>query len=64
MCRCLFALVAQFYPRKFPDNYWLLVICVAAYALCTAALNMFITYVEGDAILFTLPHKVLLILAL
>lgn len=24
---CSFALFAQFFPRKFPDNYWVLLIC-------------------------------------
>ena len=39
-------------PSKFPDNWWLLAACVAAYALLTLALNTFTSYFEGNAFVF------------
>jgi hypothetical protein len=30
---CAFALVAQFYPAKFPDNKLVIIVCAAVYAL-------------------------------
>lgn len=52
---CFFALLAQFYPKKFPDNWWLLLGCVIAYGILSTALNLFINHVEGDAFLITQP---------
>lgn len=56
--RCLLALVAQFYPKKWPGQWWVMLVCVLAYGACTVALNLFITRVEGEVFLFTRPRKV------
>ena len=37
---CATALLAQFYPKPFPDNYWLLVACVVVYFLLNTALQV------------------------
>lgn len=50
---CSIALVAQFYPQKHPDSWWLLFCCVIAYAACTAALNLFLLRFEGETFFFT-----------
>lgn len=57
-CRCSIALIAQFYPRKHPDNWWLLLCCIIAYAICTAALNLFLLRFEGEVFCFTKATKV------
>lgn len=57
-CRCSTALVAQFYPKKHPDNWWLLLFCIIAYAACTAALSLFLCRFEQDAFYFTVAKKV------
>ncbi|KAK9844125.1 hypothetical protein WJX81_005216 [Elliptochloris bilobata] len=54
---CLLALVAQFYPKKWLAQWWVLLACVLAYGACTLALNVFITRVEGEVFLFTRPRK-------
>lgn len=54
---CCIALIAQFYPRKHPDNWWLLMCCVVAYAACTAALNLFLLRFEGETFFFTRPKQ-------
>lgn len=56
--RCSIAGIAQFYPRKHPDNWWLLLCCVVAYAICTAALNLFLLRFEGEVFFFTQAKKV------
>jgi signal peptidase complex subunit 2 len=50
---CATALVAQFYPMPFPDNYWLLLACVVAYFLLNTLLQAFVFLHEGDIILTT-----------
>jgi signal peptidase complex subunit 2 len=55
--RCLLALLAQFYPKKWPAQWWIMLVCVLAYGACTLALNAFVSRVEGDAFLFTRPRK-------
>ena len=37
---CATALLAQFYPKPFPENYWLLVACVVVYFLLNTALQV------------------------
>lgn len=54
---CLIALVAQFWPQKHPNNWWLLFCCIVAYAACTAALNLFLLRFEGEAFFFTVARK-------
>ena len=48
---CATALVAQFYPTPFPDNYPLLVGCVVTYFLLNTLLQAFVLFYEGDTIL-------------
>ena len=50
--------MAQFYPKKWPGQWWVMLVCVLAYGACTVALNLFITRVEGEVFLFTRPRKV------
>jgi hypothetical protein len=47
-CRCGLAALAQFYPRKYPENYWILLICVGLYIASTLALNIMFSGMEGD----------------
>eukprot|EP00898_Chlorokybus_atmophyticus_P004655 jgi/Chlat1/5190/Chrsp33S05162 len=54
---CSFALLAQFYPKKFPSNFNLLVICIVGYILCNCALQLFCYIREKDHILITHPNK-------
>lgn len=55
---CACALVAQFYPKPFPENYWVLVVCVTAYFLLNTALQAFLHFRERDIILTTRPKAV------
>jgi signal peptidase complex subunit 2 len=47
------ALLAQFWPAKFPDNREVLLACLAAYVAINTGLYLLLVYVEGDTILFT-----------
>ncbi|KAK9914749.1 hypothetical protein WJX75_000076 [Coccomyxa subellipsoidea] len=51
------ALLAQFYPKKYPDNWCILLLCLVFYGLGTAALSVFTTLVEEDSFLITKPRK-------
>ncbi|KAK3253074.1 hypothetical protein CYMTET_10465 [Cymbomonas tetramitiformis] len=55
---CAFALVAQFYPKGFPDNSNILLCCVIGYMLFNTLLQVFSMIYEKDAILFTHPKAV------
>ena len=57
-CRCAFAAIAQFYPKKYPDNIILLAVCILGYLVGTAALNFYVAGREGDAFMFTKRRKV------
>ncbi|PSC77014.1 putative signal peptidase complex subunit 2 [Micractinium conductrix] len=50
---CALACVAQFYPKKYPDNFWVLLGCVAAYVVLSTAMTVVATVWEKDAVLFT-----------
>ncbi|KAL4425565.1 hypothetical protein ABPG75_009581 [Micractinium tetrahymenae] len=50
---CGLALLAQFYPKKHPSNFWLLVGCVAAYVVLSTLMTVIAAVFEKDAILFT-----------
>lgn len=50
---CCWALLAQFYPKKYPHNWHVLVLCLVCYIACTAVLNALIWFVERDSFLFT-----------
>ena len=52
---CGLALLAQFYPVKFPANYNVLVACVAGYCVFNTLLQLYISYVEKGIVLFTRP---------
>eukprot|EP00899_Mesostigma_viride_P006772 jgi/Mesvir1/16096/Mv08390-RA.1 len=54
---CVFPLVAQFYPLKFPHNVTLLITCICCYFVCTVALQLFCFYMERDIIMPTGPKK-------
>ena len=56
-CRIVIALLAQFYPKKYPDNWLLLLICLVLYGIGTAILSVFTTLVEDDSFLITRPRK-------
>jgi signal peptidase complex subunit 2 len=58
MITCALALLAQFYPVKFPANYNVLVLCVASYCGFNTLLQLYITYVEKGIVLFTRPKAV------
>lgn len=47
-CRCGLALLAQFYPKKYPENYWVLLVCVGLYIAATLFLNSIFSGMEGD----------------
>ncbi len=57
-CRCSWALVAQFYPKKYPANIPVLVLCLVAYGICTAVLNLYSMYRAGDSFFFATPQQV------
>ncbi|KAK9831174.1 hypothetical protein WJX74_005966 [Apatococcus lobatus] len=54
---CAFAALAQFYPRKYPDNWVLLAVCVLGYMAGTGVLNFYVAGREGDAFMFTKRRK-------
>ena len=56
--RCSWALLAQFYPKKYPANVPVLVFCLVAYGACTIVLNLYLTYKAGDSFFFATPQQV------
>lgn len=59
--RCCWALLAQFYPKKYPHNWHVLVLCLVSYVACTAVLNALSWLVERDSFLFTRRPQVCVI---
>ena len=51
-CRCSFAALAQFYPKKYPDNIPMLQFCLVCYAICTVLLHATTSYLAGDSFFF------------
>uniref|UniRef100_A0A7C9E3N7 Signal peptidase complex subunit 2 n=1 Tax=Opuntia streptacantha TaxID=393608 RepID=A0A7C9E3N7_OPUST len=51
----IIALVAQFYPKKFPDNRNFLIGCIILYIVFNALLQLIIYTKEKNAIMFTYP---------
>eukprot|EP00262_Sarcandra_glabra_P007633 TRINITY_DN20523_c0_g1_i1.p1 TRINITY_DN20523_c0_g1~~TRINITY_DN20523_c0_g1_i1.p1 ORF type:complete len:185 (+),score=17.95 TRINITY_DN20523_c0_g1_i1:97-651(+) len=49
------ALVAQFYPKKFPENRDFLIGCIISYIVVNGLLQLIIYTKEKNAILFTYP---------
>lgn len=56
--RIIIALIAQFYPKKYPDNWLLLLVCLVLYGIGTIALSLFTSLVEDECFLITKPRKV------
>ena len=54
--RCLLAAVAQFWPQKFPANWWVLFVCVSLYAIASVCLSLFTSRAEGEVFLFLEPE--------
>ena len=50
---CAFALIAQFYPKPFPDNKTVLIICCSSYIVVSAIMQIVATFFESDIILRT-----------
>ncbi len=57
-CRIAIALLAQFYPKKYPDNWLILLLCLVFYGVGSAALSVFTSLAEEDSFLITKPKKV------
>jgi len=49
---CLWAVLAQFFPKKHPHHWHVLVASLVIYAICTLVLNLLLWRMEGDAFLF------------
>jgi signal peptidase complex subunit 2 len=47
------ACLAQFYPKKYPANFWLLVGCVAVYVVLSTLMTVVAAVFERDAIALT-----------
>eukprot|EP01039_Chlorochromonas_danica_P008775 gene8775-9677_t len=54
---CVFALVAQFYPMPFPASRPLLAVCCAFYFIISGVLQLIVSFVDKDTILFTKAKK-------
>ncbi len=52
------AALAQFYPKKYPDNFWVLLVCVGLYIAATLALNILFSGIDGE-VFYTAKDKVL-----
>ncbi|KAJ7557532.1 hypothetical protein O6H91_05G130800 [Diphasiastrum complanatum] len=52
---CAFALIAQFYPKKFPENKPILIACIILYLVFNSLLQVIIYAKEKNHILFTYP---------
>ncbi|KDD71938.1 hypothetical protein H632_c4137p0, partial [Helicosporidium sp. ATCC 50920] len=50
---CAVALVAQFWPGKHTENFWLLCGCVAVYSVISTILTLLAAFVEKDSIALT-----------
>jgi signal peptidase complex subunit 2 len=57
---CVFALLAQFYPKPFPESRLILGTCVGLYFFTSCFLQYIVSFVDKDSIAYTLPNKVLL----
>lgn len=52
------ALVAQFYPKKHPENWGMLLACLIFYCIGSTFLSLFSALYEEDACFITRPKKV------
>lgn len=57
-CRIAVALLAQFYPKKHPDNWAVLLVCLVLYCIGSTFLSLFSALYEEDACFITRPKKV------
>ncbi|XP_074287066.1 signal peptidase complex subunit 2-like isoform X2 [Silene latifolia] len=53
----ILALVAQFYPKKFPDNRYFLIGCIVLYVILNVVLQLIIYKKQRNAIVFTHPPR-------
>lgn len=49
---CCWAALAQFFPKKHPYHWQVLLVSLVAYTLCTAVLSLLMWRMEGDAFFF------------
>jgi len=54
---CILALIAQFYPKPFPDNKIVLIICAVGYFTCSSLLTYLASYIQKDIILSTKANE-------
>lgn len=52
---CVFAMIAQFAPLPFPESRPVLGICGSLYFILSGLLQLITTYIDKDAIVWTLP---------
>lgn len=52
------AAVAQFYPGKLEENWFLILFCVVTYVAISGFLALFVYFIEKDAIMITKKGKV------
>ena len=57
LSRCSLAALAQFFPKKHPDHWHVLVGALVAYAVCTMVLNALLWRMENDAFLFAVSDS-------
>jgi hypothetical protein len=53
-----FALLAQFYPKPWPETWALTAACVAMYAILSSTQQLMLWYYDMDAAAITRPRKV------
>merc|ERR1711941_153176 len=54
---CLVAIASHAYPAPFPENAWVLKVCVVSYIVLSVLLQYVAFYMEGNTILATRPTK-------
>lgn len=54
---CLVAIASHAYPAPFPENAWVLKVCVVSYIVLSALLQYVAFYMEGNTILATRSTK-------
>lgn len=55
---CIFALVAQYYPLRFPQNRVLLGVCCVMYCILNSLLQYIVTFIDKDVIITTKSTEV------
>merc|ERR1711879_589679 len=54
---CLVAIASHAFPTPFPENAWVLKVCVVSYIVLSVLLQYVAFYMEGNTILATRPTK-------